>query len=200
MPALADLVIDTARLRLRPVAPIDAPELFEVFSDPVVMRYWSTPPWTSLEQAEAMVRDEQAGAAEGGSVRLAVLLRGADGDGVPVAGEGTPIGTVSLFRLDRSNRRAELGYALRRSAWGQGYAAEALSGVIDQAFGPLDLNRLEADVDPRNDASARLLQRLGFRCEGLLRQRWIVAGEICDSACYGLLRSEWPPAGAVPGR
>lgn len=100
-----------------------------------------------------MVRDEQAGAAEGQSVRFAVLLRGADD-------VGTPIGTVSLFQLDEGNRRAELGYALRRSAWGRGYATEAVSAVIDQAFGPLDLNRLEADIDPHNHASARLLQRL----------------------------------------
>jgi RimJ/RimL family protein N-acetyltransferase len=202
---LADLVIDTARLRLRPVAVADAPALFAIFSDPVVMRYWSTPPWTAPAQAEEMVRRESAGAAGGSSVRLAVLLQAGGGavpDGRPVPGPvpgpaprpaprpGELIGTVSLFALDLGNRRAEIGYALHRSVWGHGYAAEAVTGVVDHAFCELGLNRLEADIDPRNEASARLLERLGFRREGLLRERWIVAGVVSDSALYGLLRSD----------
>jgi ribosomal-protein-alanine N-acetyltransferase len=201
MRRLADLVIDTTRLRLRPVAQADAPELFAIFSDPVVMRYWSTPPWTVPTQAEEMVRRESAGAAAGSSVRLAVLLRGGVGTAAGTAAGTAPdatrarrpedvIGTVSLFALDLGNRRAEIGYALHRSAWGHGYAAEAVTGVLDHAFCELGLNRLEADIDPRNEASARLLERLGFRREGLLRERWIVAGEVSDSALYGLLRSD----------
>lgn len=205
MRRLADLVIDTTRLRLRPVAQADAPALFAIFSDPVVMRYWSTPPWTAPSQAEEMVRRESAGAAAGSSVRLAVLVRdgvgtapgtapGAASDAASDAAQagrpGELIGTVSLFALDLGNRRAEIGYALHRSAWGHGYAAEAVTGVVDHAFCELGLNRLEADIDPRNAASARLLERLGFRREGVLRERWIVAGEVSDSALYGLLRSD----------
>jgi RimJ/RimL family protein N-acetyltransferase len=53
------------------------------------------------------------------------------------------------------------------------------------------LNRIEADIDPRNVASARSLERLGFSKEGHLRQRWIVNGEVSDSAFYGLLLSDW---------
>ena len=50
---------------------------------------------------------------------------------------------------------------------------------------------LEADIDPRNDASARLLERMAFQREGMMRERWIVNGEICDTAFYGLLKREW---------
>nr|WP_237770715.1 GNAT family protein [Pseudomonas humi] len=63
--------------------------------------------------------------------------------------------------------------------------------LLDYAFGDLRLNRLEADIDPRNLASAATLERLGFRHEGLLRQRWMVAGEVSDSALYGLLAEDW---------
>ena len=59
------------------------------------------------------------------------------------------------------------------------------------AFQTLDLNRLEADIDPRNKASARTLERLGFQKEGHLRERWIVNDEISDTDLYGLLRREW---------
>lgn len=69
---------------------------------------------------------------------------------------------------------------------------EALGALISYAFENLALHRLEADIDPRNTASARSLERLGFQREGLLRERWIVAGEVSDTAFYGLLRSEWP--------
>jgi ribosomal-protein-alanine N-acetyltransferase len=178
---LAGLVLDTPRLRLRPVVPPDAGALFAIFSDPAVMRYWSTPPWTRPELAEVMIRADEQDAAAGRAVRLAVLR----------VQEGDLIGTVSLFHLDEGSRRAEIGYALRRSAWGHGYAGEAVAGLVDRAFQGLELNRLEADIDPRNGASARLLDRLGFRREGLLRQRWIVGGEVSDSALYGLLREDW---------
>ena len=99
---------------------------------------------------------------------------------------------VSLFALDRNNRRAEVGYALRRDAWGRGYATEAVGAVVAWGFGELGLHRLEADIDPRNTASAAVLTRLGFRLEGVLRERWFVAGEVSDSAMYGLLAHEVP--------
>ncbi len=68
---------------------------------------------------------------------------------------------------------------------------EALRTLVDHAFTTLDLNRLEADIDPRNLASAKTLERLGFQQEGLLRERWIVGDEISDTAFDGLLRREW---------
>jgi RimJ/RimL family protein N-acetyltransferase len=71
---------------------------------------------------------------------------------------------------------------------------EALQTLLDFGFGVMNLNRVEADIDPRNGASARSLLRLGFRLEGHLRERWIVAGEVSDSALYGLLRAEWRAA------
>ncbi len=68
---------------------------------------------------------------------------------------------------------------------------EALRTLVDHAFGTLNLNRLEADIDPRNHASAKTLERLGFQQEGHLRERWIVGDEISHTAFYGLLRREW---------
>ena len=68
---------------------------------------------------------------------------------------------------------------------------EALQALLDFGFGELDLNRIDADIDPRNSASARTLERLGFTKEGYLRERWIVGDEVSDTAIYGLLRREW---------
>jgi RimJ/RimL family protein N-acetyltransferase len=80
---------------------------------------------------------------------------------------------------------------LRRDEWSKGYAREAGRAVLDFAFGEaLQLHRLSADCDPRNVASARLMEQLGFRREGLLRQNWWLKGEWCDSVLFGLLATD----------
>lgn len=179
------LTLDTPRLHLRPLVVADAEALFRMHSDPQVMRYWSCPPWTSPEQAEAMIETDREALRAGQHLRLALTRREAADAG------GTLVGTCSLFSFNEASRRAEIGYVLARSAWGGGLMNEALTAVVGFAFEGLNLNRLEADVDPRNVASARSLVRLGFVQEGHLRERWIVAGEVSDTALFGLLRSAW---------
>jgi RimJ/RimL family protein N-acetyltransferase len=101
------------------------------------------------------------------------------------------IGTLTLFRLDRDHRRAEIGYALASRHWGKGLASEALCLALHHAFDTLQLERIEADTDPRNAPSRRMLERLGFAHEGTLRKRWFVNDEWCDTAFYGLLREDF---------
>ena len=178
------LTLDTPRLHLRPLTAADADALFRLHADPQVMRYWSTPPWTSLAQAEAMIAADLEALPAGLHLRLAMTRV----DGTDPA----LVGTCSLFNFQATSRRAEIGYALACPQWGAGLMHEALCAVVAHAFGELQLNRLEADIDPRNTASAKSLARLGFVKEGHLRERWIVDGEVSDSALYGLLRSDWP--------
>lgn len=68
---------------------------------------------------------------------------------------------------------------------------EALQALVNLGFQELNLNHIEADIDPRNAPSRRCLERLGFKQEGYLRERWIVNDEACDSALYGLILSDW---------
>ena len=169
-----------SRVQLRPLRASDADDLFAVHSDPRVMRYWSHAPWTDREQAVARIAQLAHDRANAEFYTWANTLA-----------DDRLIGTVSLFAVNRNQRRGEIGYALAASAWGHGYATEGLSLAIAHAFGTIGLERLEADIDPRNDASARALERLGFVKEGFLRERWIVSGVASDSALYGLLRREW---------
>jgi RimJ/RimL family protein N-acetyltransferase len=171
----------TERLVLRPLASADAGALFAVFSDPEVMRYWSSAPWTAMEQADDYIESAAQGIEDETMLRL----------GIEIAATGQLIGQAALYDFDQQNRRCDVGYALGRAHWGRGYLGEALTALFSHGFSALDLNRVEADIDPRNEASARALLRLGFRQEGLMRERWIVNGEICDTAFYGLLRSDW---------
>jgi RimJ/RimL family protein N-acetyltransferase len=181
MPAFDRLLLATQRLRLRPLRETDAPALFAMFSDPAVMRYWSTPPWSSIDMAAQMIERDLAAMASGEHLRL----------GLERVDDGVLLGMCALFAISASSRRAEIGYALAASAWGRAYMDEALRALLEHGFTQLGLNRVEADIDPRNEASARSLQRLGFRQEGHLRERWIVGDEVSDTALYGLLRRDW---------
>lgn len=184
MSATAQLVLDTPRLLLRPLRESDVQALFAMHGDPQVMRYWSTPPWTDIAPAHAMIATDADPANHGRHLRLGIELKA----------DASLVGTCSLFAVNALCRRAEIGYVLRASAWGQGLMHEALQVLLQHGFGTLQLNRIEADVDPRNAASAQTLERLGFTKEGHLRERWIVGDEVSDTALYGLLAREWQAA------
>ena len=173
-------VVETARLRLRPYRPDDARDICAVYSDAEVTRYWSFPAWTGLAQAQAYLTQRLA--LEPPSV-IAWAVAERDSDRL--------VGTTTFFALDGPQCRAEIGYSLARSHHGRGLATEMLRGAIVHGFEVHGLERIEADVDPRNESSWRLLEKLGFRREGLARNRWRVGGEVADSYLYGLLRPEF---------
>jgi RimJ/RimL family protein N-acetyltransferase len=181
MPRFDDLTLDTERLRLRPLARTDAPALLAIFADPRVMRYWSTPPWAGIEAAQAFIERDLEAMRAGSHLRLGLERRS----------DALLIGQCTLYDIVQPSKRAQLGYSMAAEAWGQGWMHEALGALLEHGFSALQLHRVEADIDPRNSASARSLERLGFVREGLLRERWIVAGEVSDSALYGLLARDW---------
>jgi len=173
--------LHTGRLRLRPFEDTDADQLFALQSDAEVLRYWDAPPWTDPARAERFINVCRDMAADGTGARLAVE-RGSD---------GTFVGWCTLSRWNPDHRSASLGYCYAASAWGHGYATEAAKALLHWAFDTLDLNRVQAEADTRNVASARVLEKLGFVREGMFREDCVVNGEVSDSWVYGLIRREW---------
>jgi RimJ/RimL family protein N-acetyltransferase len=155
--------------------------LYQIFGDPEVIRYWSSPALTDRAAAEALLQEIHDYFARGTLYQWGIARPETD----------QVIGTVTLAWIEREHRRSEVGFALAQPAWGHGYATEAVARLIEYAFDDLELHRLGADVDPRNEPSIRLLERLGFQREGLLRERYHLAGEIQDSLIMGLLRRDW---------
>ena len=182
MQAFDQVTLRTNRLFLRPLVASDADSLFAVFSDPTVMRYWGTPPWSGVTKAQELIVNDLEDMLAGKLISL----------GIELLATSQLIGTCTLFRLMRECKRAEIGFGMSSSCWGNGYMHETLNALCAFGFQELGLNRIEADVDPRNLPSIKCLERLGFQKEGLLRERWIVKGEVSDSYFYGLLRSDWP--------
>ena len=171
----------TTRLLLRALTPSDIPSLFAVFGDPEVCRYWSRPALTSIGDATALLEEIDRFFAERSLFQWGIAQRESN----------TVVGTCTLSSLTPAHRRAEVGFALARSVWRRGYMAEALPSLVRFGFETLGLHRLEADVDPRNASSIRVLERAGFAREGRQRERYLLNGEAQDALLYGLLEREW---------
>ncbi|MDP4534734.1 GNAT family N-acetyltransferase [Alkalimonas collagenimarina] len=170
-------VIETERLALKPLVKEDAAKLLGIFSDPEVMQYWNTAPWSKMEDALDFIQHCEDAMRRQESLVLGIFLKST----------AELVGKCMLFSFHRESRRAEIGFGLCRSCWGKGYIYEAGQALIHYGFDSLGLRRLEAEIDPANKASAKALQKLGFAQEGLLRQRWEVDGVVSDSALYGRL-------------
>jgi RimJ/RimL family protein N-acetyltransferase len=175
--------LHTARLTLRPFAATDADALYALQSNARVLRYWDKPAWTDPARAEIFLTACRQMAEEGTGARL-VLERSSDGDF---------LGWINVSHWNPDFRSAKLGYCLGEDAWGHGYATEAGRAVLEWAFDTLDLNRVQAETDTRNDASAHVLEKLGFVREGTLREDCVVNGEVSDSWVFGLVKRDWPP-------
>lgn len=181
MPLTAPAPIETERLRIRQLRDSDLPEWFELNGDVEVHRYLTSTPWKELQEAEAWFQRVAKLQTSGKGLMFAIALRETD----------RIIGTCTVFALEEENAHAELGYILGRPHWGQGLMKEALTAFIDCVFWTMPIHRLEAQLDARNTTSSRLLQRLGFERDGILRERWTTRGVVSDVEVYSRLRSEW---------
>jgi ribosomal-protein-alanine N-acetyltransferase len=171
----------TARLQMRPFTDADADALFTLHSNAYVLRYWDAPPWSQRSRAERFIATSRQMTAEGTGARLAIDR----------LSDGAFIGWSSLSRWNPDYRSALLGYCLDDAQWGHGYATEAARALLQWAFDTLDLNRVQAETDTRNAASARVLEKIGFVREGTLREDCVVNGEVSDSWVFGLIRRDW---------
>jgi ribosomal-protein-alanine N-acetyltransferase len=112
---------------------------------------------------------------------------------ITLKGDGRPIGSLGYYKWDRSRSyQAEMGYDLAKEYWGRGIMTEAMKAVIDFGFEKMELNRIEVYIMPRNKRSIKLVERLGFKKEGLLRQRYFDEfGNFADDFLFSMLRDDW---------
>ena len=179
--------LETARLVLRPFEEADAEPLFPLAANPAVTRFTLWTHHQTLADTRVFVCDyARSRYADRVPEPLAVCLR-ADP-------RRWPVGAVGVFWASRADRVMELGYWLGEPFWGAGYAAEACRAVVAHAFAAYPVERVQARVIVGNDASARVLEKVGFREEGTLRRSLLRRGNFEDVRMYSILRTEWRAA------
>lgn len=180
-------VLESERLRLRRMERSDAEVMFRYWSDPVVTKYMNVPPFASAEEAWEMINLLNGLSESEDALRFGIELKE----------ERRLIGSCGMNNWELAGAyRGEIGYDLGREYWGHGYMSEALRMLLAYGYETMGLNRIEALVNPRNEASRRLLKAFGFTEEGLLRQyQWTESGSV-DLLMYSLLKKEHYNGGA----
>ena len=176
-----DYPLRTARLILRPYVSGDLDALHDIQSRPEVTRYLLYDTRDRDQVREILEQRIRADGSERDAVDLAVVL----------PDSGALIGDVALFLRSREHRQGEIGYVFHPDYGGRGYATEAARMLLRLGFEEYGLHRIVGRIDPRNTASARLLERLGMRREACFVQNEIVKGEWADEAVYAMLEEEW---------
>lgn len=163
--------LTTPRLTLRSARADDLQAFHRILSDPRATRWWSTPAHETLDQTRAWLK--------------AMIDKGPDNPDFVIEHDGALIGKAGFFALP------EIGYILHPDHWDQGFAREAVQAAIGHVWATRDLQALEAEVDPDNTASIRLLEHMGFRRVGFRAAGIQVGGVWMDCADYALTREDW---------
>jgi len=176
-------ILETPRLRLRQLTPADVSAILKHFGNAQVVQFIEMQPIKTLEQANEWLKWMGDFYAAQDGLRWAIETRS----------DLAFIGSAGLHHWEREHHCAELGFDITQDYWGEGYATEVARALIEFAWQHMHLNRLQADVMQGNRASMRVLEKLGFQREGLLRQRVRKGGKYYDVYLFGLLRSDYTP-------
>ena len=173
--------LESSRLLLRRITMQDLDDVFEIYSNKEVMLYFADRfPFEKSTEAETMIREYEEALTNHWSMRWGIVLKES----------GKLIGTCGFHALSEYDKRIEVGYDLNRNYWQKGIMTEALSLIINHAFGCSDVNRIEAMVEPPNTGSRALLEKLGFQYEGTLRKHEMCRGDFVDIQMFSILRED----------
>ncbi len=173
-------LLETKRLILRQMRPEDAKAIFRIYGDEEVMRYRDVLAFTRLEEAQQFLEEVRARYEQGEGMHWAITLKGED----------SLIGSCG-YSWHLGRHFGAIGYDLARLYWKQGIMTEAIGALLRFGFEVRNLHRIEARVRRGNEASMRLLRRLGFQEEGLLRECLFLNNSFYDVKVFSLLKSEY---------
>ncbi|WP_246941999.1 GNAT family N-acetyltransferase [Bacillus pinisoli] len=172
--------IETERLQLREIRSDDAQAIFDCFSNEQVTKYYGQETLIHKEQAEAFVEFFSKSLKEKRGIRWGIERKGTKG----------LIGTVGFNAWSPKHKRAEIGYEIHPNYWRKGYTLEAVRKILSYGFHEMGLSRIGAVVFLENDASSKLLTKVGFEKEGILKDYMYQNGKAHDVYLYSLLRNK----------
>ncbi|MEL6866718.1 MAG: GNAT family N-acetyltransferase [Bacteroidota bacterium] len=172
--------LESKRLYYRAFEPSDAPQMLAIRSNAQVMRYMDTTPFKSEEEALQMIQRIQQKFQEQKGINWVLMEKNSQAF----------IGYFGFWRIQQAHCRGEIGYALLPDFWARGYMKEAMNTLIRFGFDQLWLHSIEANVNPANQRSIRLLERTGFVKEAYYRENYLYNNQFLDSVIYGLLERD----------
>ncbi|MFC0522970.1 GNAT family N-acetyltransferase [Pontibacillus salicampi] len=158
-----------------------AGELFEIFSNRKVMKYYGMDPIQDVEQAYDLIHSFQQALTNDKGVRYGILFKN----------NNRLIGTIGLNNMSLWHKRAEIGYELHPEYWNRGIITEAIRCIVEYSFNELGLHRIGAVTFPQNQSSIRALTKLGFQEEGKLRDYLFQHNQSHDANVYSIIKQEW---------
>ncbi len=173
--------LETQRLRLRELQESDAEDIHAMRSDESVMQFIGRARSTSSNDARELIERIQNEKTNTEAITW----------GITIKPDETLIGTIGLYRLKKEHFRGEIGYLLAKPFWGNGYMSESVVRVLKHAFESLGFHSIEADINPANSASKRVLDRAGFKLEGQLKESFYFDGKFYDSHIYSILAADF---------
>jgi len=180
--------LTTSRLILREIIPTDAADLFSFHSDPEVQKYDSDPPMREIAEAVFLIEKITQWFTSGQAISWGIAFKE----------ENRLIGGLGFYFWGKAYYKTELGYTVARPYWRRGIAAEAVRALMQFGFETLHLHRINADTRMDNLASVRLMQKLGFRHEGVRRECiWNEDGTYQSWGLYGMLEDEYRALSAL---
>lgn len=175
--------LTTPRLTLREFTTADAPALFRIRGDVRVTRMNSGQPMKTMDEAHELIDKALKAFEDKRRLDWAIVLKDQPEAGV--------IGRVGYNYWLRQDRRASIGYDLAFRYWGNGIMTEAVRAIVAFGFGRMNLNRVEADADADNIGSIRVLEKVGFKREGLQEDQYFEWGEFHNLVLFALLRRDY---------
>lgn len=173
-------VLQTERLELVEIKECHLQDILDLFGNENVTRFYNLLPFKNEQDAQKFIDWYRIRFKDGLGFRWGISLKG----------EKNIIGTIGYNNFTKKHR-ANIGYDLKPEYWNRGYITEALHKVIDFGFNQLEINRIEAEVMQGNESSERVLYKLNFRKEGILRQWMFWNEKYYDMTMFALLRTEY---------
>lgn len=170
-------VLETQRCMLRQYADTDAAGILELKQNEMVMKFLDVEKMQSLDEAHAFLKKVDELLQSNNGITWAICLKE----------ETKFIGSIGLWRMIKEHHRAEIGYMLHPAYWNKGLMNEALKEVLRFGFEELKLHSIEANVNPANLSSIRLLQKNGFVQEAYFKENFYFRGQFLDSAIFSLV-------------
>jgi ribosomal-protein-alanine N-acetyltransferase len=172
--------LESERLLFRNILLSDSKDLYLIESNEAVLKYMDKHKMESIRDSEKYIRSCRASYKNGNSIEWGIIEKSSN----------SFIGYFGFWRIIKEHCRAEIGYSLSPNYWGKGYMTESLKKMLAFGFNKLRLHSIEANVNPNNNKSIKLLEMIGFKKEAYFRENFLFDDKFIDTITYSLLERD----------